>query len=179
LLAQGVPMLLAGDEQGRTQAGNNNAYCQDNPGSWMDWGKMNHALCGFAARLIELRRSHPSLRRVAWFDGSLSPLGERDIAWLWRDGNEIEREQWEDGTNRCFGFRLGRNSADEAALLVLINAGGNDVAFTLPPPPGGLWQLQLDTARNELVWASSGGTAASTAVPAHGLLVFSSAPGAV
>ena len=177
LLAQGVPMLLGGDEQGRTQDGNNNAYCQDSPVSWLDWDGMDHALCAFAARLIELRRTHPALRRSQWFDGSPTPLGERDITWLWLDGREMAREQWEDGANRCFGLRLGRNCAQEAALLVLINAGGQDVEFTLPPAPGGTWELQLDTTRPDLPRARAV-VAPSAAVRAHGLLLISSAPGA-
>ena len=174
-LAQGVPMLLAGDEQGRTQGGNNNAYCQDNPTSWIDWAAMDHALCEFAARLIELRRAHPALRRVVWFDGSPSPLGERDITWLWRDGREMTPEQWEDAANRCFGFTLGRDDAQEAALLVLINAGGQEVAFTLPAAPGGVWELRLDTSRPDPPPASAAIAAASASVPARGLLILSSA----
>ena len=174
VLAKGVPMLLAGDELGRTQDGNNNAYCQDNPASWLDWDGMDRALCEFAARLTELRRAHPALRRLNWFDGSPTAMGERDIAWLWRDGAEITRGQWDDRSNRCFGCRIGRENADEAALLVLINAGATDVSFALPPPPGGVWQLQLDTAQPRA--PADVAATATVAVPARGLLVLSSAP---
>jgi glycogen operon protein len=176
LLSKGVPMLMAGDELGRTQDGNNNAYCQDNPTSWIDWDGMDHALFDFATRLIEMRRTYPALRRLTWFDGSPSPLGERDIAWLWRDGAEITREQWDDRSNRCFGFRIGRNNTGEEALLVLINAGGEEVGFLPPAPPGGAWVLQLDTSRPAVSPTLTAGTAVSIAVPAHSLLVLSSAP---
>lgn len=176
LLAQGVPMLTAGDELGRTQGGNNNAYCQDNAVSWVDWTRTDTALCNFAASLIELRRRHPALRRVNWFDGSPSPLGERDIAWLWRDGAEMTREQWEDAANRCFGFRLGRKNLQEAALLVLINAGAKEIEFTLPLAPGGAWELQLDSAQPELPRPGAGVTMPSCTVPARALLILSSAP---
>jgi glycogen operon protein len=166
-LSQGVPMLVAGDEQGRTQNGNNNAYCQDNPTSWIHWDvtERSQSLCKFTAQLIELRRKHPALHRITWFDGSPSVLGERDIAWLWRDGNEMTPEQWENRANRCFGFRLGRNHESETALLVL------------PPPIAGNWTLLLDTTQE--AWArtdTSAGYAASVMVPARGLLVLSCAP---
>jgi glycogen operon protein len=179
MLAQGVPMMLAGDELGRTQGGNNNAYCQDNPVSWLAWESADPAMCEFAATLVELRRTHPALRRISWFDGSPSTLGERDIAWLWRDGAEMTREQWENGANRCFGFRLGRDSAREAALLVLMNAGAEDVEFVLPPAPGGAWELRLDTTlpgspRMSMLLAPGVAT-----VPARGLLFMSSAPGEI
>ena len=177
-LSQGVPMLVAGDEHGRTQGGNNNAYCQDNLTSWLDWDAADRpasrSLCEFTARLIELRRNHPALRRITWFDGSPSAIGERDIAWLWRDGSEMTPAHWEDRSNRCFGFRLGRHSANETALLVLLNAADADTAFVLPPPPAGHWLLALDTAQ----WETEPTVvdAASMMVPAHGLLLLSSAP---
>ena len=174
LLAQGVPMLVAGDELGRTQDGNNNAYCQDNPTSWIDWGGADHALCAFTEKLVALRRSHPALRRLTWFDGSTTALGERDIAWLWRDGSEITREQWENRANRCFGFRIGREQAAESTVLVLVNAGNTAVDFTLPPAPGAGWHLQLDTAAPASAADKTNQTV--IAVPARGLQVLISAP---
>jgi glycogen operon protein len=176
LLSQGVPMLVAGDEQGRTQQGNNNAYCQDNAVAWLDWAGADHALAAFAAQLIALRRTHPALRRLTWFDGSPSTLGERDIEWLWRDGGEMTRERWEDGANRCFGFRLGRNHAGESAVLVLLNAAAAAVEFVLPPPPGDAWVLTIDTTQDSVTPA----VVASRVVtlPAHGLLLLLSAPAA-
>jgi len=185
MLSQGVPMLLAGDEHGRTQRGNNNAYCQDNAVSWtqwVEWEGMDHALVDFVARLIELRRHHPALRRITWFDGSATVLGERDIAWLWRDGTEMTREQWEDGANRCFGFRLGRDSILESALLVLINAGDAEAGFDLPPAPGKHWTLQLDTAQAYLPRPQLHPTGSASAAPAQvtvaarALLLFTSTP---
>ncbi len=179
LLSQGVPMLVGGDEQGRTQDGNNNAYCQDNPTSWIDWDRADRALGEFTAHLIELRRTHPALHRITWFDGSPAALGEPDIAWLARDGNAMTREQWENGANRCFGFRLGRNHEAETAVLVLLNGGGQDTVFVLPRPPGGSWVLLLDTAQAEPARDGALAPNASLAiVPARGLLVLSSAPGA-
>jgi isoamylase len=179
-LSQGVPMLVAGDEMERTQNGNNNAYCQDNALSWIPWDGTEHSqsLCRFTAQLIELRSKHPALRRITWFDGSLSALEERDIAWLWRDGNEMTPHQWENRANRCFGFRLGRNRESETALLVLINASDQDTAFALPPPPtAGAWTLVLDTTQESLARTDAGVEyAASAMVPARGLLVLSCAP---
>jgi glycogen operon protein len=178
LLSQGVPMLVAGDEQGRSQQGNNNAYCQDNATSWLNWEDTDQSLCRFTARLMELRRTHPALHRIAWFDGSAAKLDAQDIAWLWRDGKEMTREQWESGANRCFGFRLGRDHETETALLVLMNAGSEDVSFALSPPPGGAWTLWLDTSESELQDAASPTRyEMSAVVPARGLLVLGSAPG--
>ena len=175
-LAQGVPMLLAGDELGQTQGGNNNAYCQDNPTAWLDWVQADHGLHAFLRALAELRRTHPALRRVTWFDGSASELGESDIAWLSPRGGEMTREQWEDGSNRTFGFRLGRNTALEKTLLVLMNAGGEDIAFALPPAPGGPWMLLLDTANPVPVPAGEVAFAVSATVAPRSLLVIASAP---
>ncbi len=174
-LAQGVPMLVAGDEFARGQRGNNNAYCQDNALSWLAWDTVDRELCAYTARLLALRRQHPALRRTCWFDGSPTSLGERDIAWLARDDNEMTQAQWDDGANRCFGFRLGRDNAQEHAVLVLLNAAAQDVEFVLPAAPAAGWIIELDTAQAELAAGAQAGAAVT--VPAHGLLVLISAPG--
>lgn len=173
-LAQGVPMLVAGDELGRGQHGNNNAYCQDNALSWLDWSAGDADLCAFAARLLALRRRHPALRRTGWFDGSPTALEECDILWLARDGNEMTRAQWEDGSNRCFGFRFGRDHPQEHAVLVLMNAGNADLAFVLPPALAAGWLLEIDSTQPALAAGLAG---AQVTLPAHGLQVFTSAPG--
>ena len=172
LIAQGVPMLPAGDGEGRTQDGNNNAYCQDNPLSWVDWEHADTGLADFTQRLIALRRIYPAFRRTRWFDGSPTAVGDRDLLWLWRDGTEMTPERWENGDSQCFGFLIGRIAADETALLVLINGGDAGVAFTLPEPSGSAWSLLLDTADPALLEIEYG---ASASVPARGLSILSSA----
>ncbi len=172
LLAQGVPMLVAGDEMGRTQAGNNNAYCQDNALSWIDWRGAERTMNDYVARLIRLRFAHFALRRDKWLDGSLTPVGDQDIKWLWRDAREMTREHWEDRANRCFGLRLGRNCTREAALLVLMNAGSDDIDFTLPAAPGADWSVELDSITADGAPVGSGFASNQVTVPSHGLLVL-------
>ena len=137
---------------------------------------MDRELFEFAARLMKLRANHPVLRRVNWLDGSLSPLGESDIMWLWHDGREMTHAQWEDKANRSFGFRLGRDNEQEAAMLVLINASTEDIPFTLPPPPVGNWQLQIDTAQTAPPGERVGKVATSAVVSARALMVLTSVP---
>jgi glycogen operon protein len=135
-------MLLAGDELGRTQGGNNNAYCQDNPVSWLDWDKADEDLLAFVACLVALRRRHPALRRDRWLEGLPAPAGDRDIAWLTREGTEMSPADWQE-TRHSFAFLLGAPARGDDAFLVLINADDQEVAFALPPPR---WALVLDTA---------------------------------
>src|SRR3954464_2202242 len=115
LLAQGTPMLLAGDEFGRTQGGNNNAYCQDNEVSWVNWnfGEKEVELAEFVRKVIVLRQSFPILRRSRFLTGEYNPdLDVRDVRWLSPTGQDIEGEQWEDAHARCFGMLLdGRAQA--------------------------------------------------------------------
>ena len=161
LLAQGTPMLLMGDEVGRSQGGNNNAYCQDNPTSWYPWegiGVDEGMFQAFVARLIALRRHHPALRRRRFLHGNgRGPDGLRDVTWLARDGSEKRPEHWRDPANRCFGLLLdGAAEPDRGAdggpqtddlLLLLANAGEDPVAFA-PPAVGAAtaWETLLDTA---------------------------------
>ena len=164
LLSQGVPMLLAGDEIGRTQLGNNNAYCQDNEVSWIDWDQ-DHAdrdLLAFVQRLIAFRRRHPLFRRRRFFQGRFIRGDDtRDVMWLNPDGREMSEEQWRQSFARCLGVRLSGRAIDETdeqgrpvtddEFLLVLNAHHDDIAFTLPPcQAGGSWGLVLDTARESM-----------------------------
>src|SRR6185295_15168329 len=104
LLSQGIPMLLGGDEIGRTQGGNNNAYCQDNEISWFDWGAVDEPFLAFTAELIALRRAHPVFRRRKWFHGrALHGEGVVDIGWFKLDGSEMDEGDWRDGFAKSLG----------------------------------------------------------------------------
>ena len=167
LLAQGTPMLLAGDEFGRSQQGNNNAYCQDNEISWVDWcgiGKHGAALHDFVRHVLALRQDLPVLRRARFFTGEWhDALQLKDLTWLAADGHEMQASQWEDDRTLCLGMLLdgraprsgvARDSVDTSVLLVF-NAWHDAVEFTLPATPaaanGGAWVRLLDTAVPVLV----------------------------
>ncbi len=155
LFSQGVPMLLGGDEIGRTQRGNNNAYCQDNELSWFDWGRADEALGDFVRRLIELRRTHPVFRRRRWFQGR--PIrGALDIAWYRPDGEEMDDADWDADFARSVAVLLngdaiaerddrGRRITDDWFLLVL-NAHDQQIDWTLPAHGVSRWQVVLATA---------------------------------
>ena len=160
LLSQGTPMLLAGDERGRTQAGNNNAYCQDSALSWLDWSATPEAeaLCAFTRRLIALRQRHPLLHRRNFFQGPLSPgSDEYDVEWLSPDGLEISPHLWNNSELRCFGLLLNGRAMREVdergrpvhddVLLILFNAGHDPIPFILPDwPDDPVWEVLVDTA---------------------------------
>ena len=158
LLSQGIPMLLAGDELGRTQGGNNNAYCQDNDVSWLDWEHQDETLLAFTRRLVELRRRHPVFRRTRFFRGrALLRGGRTDIAWFRPDGAVMRESDWRDGSARALtvflngeaipGSGTQRGRVVDDSFLVLFNAGHERRVFVLPPPPfGQQWVLVLDTS---------------------------------
>jgi isoamylase len=156
LFSQGVPMLAAGDELCRTQHGNNNAYCQDNEASWVDWSMPTEvrALLEFARRCVALRNAHPLFRRRTFFHGRAEPdPAVKDIHWLHPDGREMSDRDWEQA--RCLGvFMSGRgltehdergHPIEDDDLLLLLNAHRDDVPFTLPGAPGMRWDAVLDT----------------------------------
>jgi isoamylase len=160
MLSQGVPMLLAGDEMGRTQGGNNNAYCQDNEISWHDWGSVDEELLEFTARLVALRASAPTFRRRSWFHGRRI-RGVPDIQWLKADGEEMSDEDWESGhTSSLATFlngdaigqrdRRGQPIVDDSYLLVL-NGGDETLEWKLPARLHGGWKLLIDTAAGGFV----------------------------
>ncbi len=157
LLSQGTPMLLAGDEFGRTQGGNNNAYCQDNEISWVDWdlGAAGEDLLHFVQKLTKLRREFPILRRNRFFTGVLNEeLNIRDVTWINANGSAISAEEWGDANMQCFGMMMDgraqatgiRQRGGDATVLLILNAYHDLVSFTLPECPGGNgWRLLLDT----------------------------------
>jgi glycogen operon protein len=161
LLSQGVPMLCGGDEIGRTQQGNNNAYCQDNTISWFDWTLDDRAgrLLAFTRRLIDLRRRHPEFRRRKFFQGRpLCDAEMKDLAWVRPDGGEMTAAEWRASTLCAFGFRLCGEAMDDVdeqgrpitgdTWLILLNAHPSDVGFVLPEAhPGVAWEAVVDTAR--------------------------------
>ena len=162
LLSQGTPMMLAGDERARTQQGNNNAYCQDNEISWLDW-KTDDAierLIRFVRKLTGLRRKYPLLRQKRFVSGTYNEdLGVKDVTWLSCSGAEMAAAEWDDGNTRCFGMLLDgrvqqsgiRQRGQEATLLIIFNSWQDVVNFKLPAAPDGqCWELVADTNMPDL-----------------------------
>jgi isoamylase len=163
-LSQGVPMLCGGDEMGRTQGGNNNAYCQDNELSWIDWNlkKRDRELLEFTRRVARLRREHPTFRRRKFFRGrEIRGSDVKDVTWIAPDGTEMTDQAWNSGLVRCFGMVLGGDAMEEFDergvrvtddnFLLLFNADGGAMDFTVPDVgPASGWAIVLDTARPEL-----------------------------
>jgi glycogen operon protein len=160
LLSQGVPMICGGDEIGRTQRGNNNAYCQDNELSWFDW-KLDRAareLLSFTQGLIAFRKRHPVLRRRRFFQGRRIRGSEvKDLAWFRPDGKEMTDEDWGSGYARSLGLRLAGDAIEETdergqpikddTLLILLNMHHEPLPFILPAHKRGVrWMPVLDTA---------------------------------
>ena len=160
LLSQGVPMLLGGDELGRTQHGNNNAYCQDNEISWLDWDLdgPRSELLEFTRRLIEIRRAHPVFRRRDFFDGRhVGDSGLRDVWWFRPDGREMSRRDWDRDDTRRLGMFLngeeipGANAHGDLlidhAFVLLFNADAADATFRLPARRyGNRWRFIISTS---------------------------------
>jgi glycogen operon protein len=163
LLSQGTPMMLAGDEFARTQRGNNNAYCQDNDISWLDWdaAASQEPLINFVRRVIALRQKYPVLRRSRFLIGDYDPdLDVRDVTWVNANGQQIEEQDWRDPTMHCFGMLLDgrsrttgiRQRANDATMLMIMNAHYDVVHFTLPTCSGGSgWSLLIDTNSSDEV----------------------------
>ncbi|MGE0314705.1 MAG: glycogen debranching protein GlgX [Lautropia sp.] len=166
LLARGTPMLLAGDELGRSQRGNNNAYCQDNEIGWVDWSRVDDDLVDFVAALLALRRRHPALRDTRWLSGEPVAGRRRDVVWTDRDGAEMSSGPWNEQNRYMLGVQLaeaggsgasgsgagagagagavaGDARASDARLLLLFNAELEACPFRLPP---GRWRCLLDSA---------------------------------
>ena len=155
LLSQGVPMILAGDEFGRTQDGNNNAYCQDNAVSWIDWGKLDteRSFYNFVRRLLEVRSKYRVFRRNEFLHGRIIGDGNlKDVGWFLPNGREMADSDWAESDRLCFGVQyavatpIDDQRPDEVALLVLMNASNRAVTFSLPAGPSQLrWRCILNT----------------------------------
>ena len=155
LMAQGVPMLQAGDELGRSQAGNNNAYCQDNAISWIDWsalGEKEGQLIEFTRELLTLRRACPILH-ADQFRHQADDLGHDSILWFNSDGKRMREQHWHERDNHVLGYLLAENdvsSASARVLLVLFNAADENHYFTLPKYTRANWQLLVSSTEDEV-----------------------------
>jgi glycogen operon protein len=159
LLSQGVPMIVAGDEMGRTQRGNNNAWCQDNEISWVDWepDAASEELREFTRRLLDLRRRHPIFHRTNFLNGVGSPSGLPDAWWFRPDGRRMTAADWQNSGAHALGvFLNGRAIGSvtaqgepivDSSFVLLLNAHHDDITFSLPPRRfGARWQVELSTA---------------------------------
>jgi glycogen operon protein len=156
-LSQGVPMLLHGDEIGRTQQGNNNAYCQDNELSWVDWEHVDEDLLAFTVGISAIRRQHAVFRRRRWFQGRpIHGTGISDIAWFAPDGNEMNDDSWNSPFAKTLGVFLNGDAlpwqdprghpVTSDSFLMLLNAHHEPIDFVVPSKEwGGEWRVVLDT----------------------------------
>jgi len=189
LLSQGVPMILHGDELGRTQHGNNNVYCQDNETSWIDWdpGKEESDLLRFTSALTAFRKRHPVFRRRRFFEGK--PVRKtdalRDIAWFTPSGDEMTEQNWEDDFGKSIAvFLNGDAIADrdlrgvrirDDSFLLAFNAHSEEIEFTLPGADYGTeWTVVVDsgTGAVEHPDAETLGAGATLTVPGRALVVL-------
>jgi glycogen operon protein len=162
--SQGVPMLAHGDETGRTQRGNNNAYAQDNELTWMHWDLSpgQQHLLAFTRKLLALRQAHPVLRRRHFFRGTAVPGSkQKDVTWIGPDGRELTDADWRNANAHCFGMLIDGMATDEVddrgrvvggdTLLLLLNGGDTPVRFTLPTlGDAKIWVVMVDTAKHDL-----------------------------
>ena len=168
LLAQGTPMLCAGDELGHTQGGNNNPYCQDSEITWIDWSAADVDLIAFTSRVCSLRRAAQPFANH-WYSGKAGTAGLPDLAWLAASGESLQGDAWADTSTRAFGCLIGAPGRAAAPLLLLVNADTEDTTFVLP---AGAWQTVLDTTHpnGSGTWRGQGETALP--LPACGLLLL-------
>jgi glycogen operon protein len=161
LLAQGTPLLCAGDEFGNGQQGNNNAWCQDNAVGWLDWDSADDEFAAFVAATLALRRDEPALHHDRWFHPPTGAAGERALRWLAPSGHEMQVSDWHDGANHAFACLITQDlqgAPGSPRLLLIFNPESQWQPFVLPP---GAWRLALD---------SGGDLSAGNSLPATGTL---------
>ena len=175
MLSQGTPMLLAGDEMGHSQGGNNNAYAQDNETAWIDWAKADHGLTAFVAKLIRLRAAHPVLRQRHFLHGRIRPQdGLSDVIWRRADGKTPEPGQWHDPAFRCIGLEVRMSTQRPSgpdAIFAVFNMGPEQ-SLTLPDTAPA-WRLILDASRPDAIAAR---VLSGLILPANSVLVFTPEP---
>jgi glycogen operon protein len=186
LLSQGIPMVVAGDEFGRTQNGNNNAYCQDNEIGWVDWAKLddNRSLMEFVRTLIKLRADHPVFRRSTFFLGDpIDGSDVKDIVWLSPQGLEMTEADWHRPDTRALGVRFAATAEmdrktyarrlDSHSFLLLVNAGATVANFVLPEVPvDRVWHCIVDTRAADGVSSTLLTEHAHCQLSAHTLMLF-------
>ncbi|MGC3943394.1 MAG: glycogen debranching protein GlgX [Chryseolinea sp.] len=185
-ISQGIPMLVAGDELGRTQEGNNNAYCQDNKVSWIDWKNMDEELLAFVQKLIAFRRTHPIFSRRRWFQGrTVKGRGLNDISWFLPEGTEMTDENWQHSFAKSLGVylngrgihtrdALGRKVIDDS-FYIMFNAHYEPIEFKLPPESyGKTWSKVLDTAHKYFRKENPVAPETMTTAEGRSILIFKS-----
>ena len=168
LLAQGTPMLCAGDELGHSQQGNNNPYCQDNAITWINWAELDDDLIDFTAWVLSLRRQLLPFGNH-WYSGLTDTLGLHDLSWLQKGGQPLQDQAWSDSRERVLGCLIGHPGRAKAPLLLLVNPDAGDHEFMLP---AGVWQAVLDTAHPRGLTRWQGQGEASVQLAAHSLMLL-------
>ena len=182
LLSQGIPMILHGDEIGRTQRGNNNVYAQDNELAWMSWESADPDLLAFTSRLTDFRANHPVFRRRRFFDGLGSGEEISDIAWFSPAGEHMGHDDWSGHARSIIVFVNGEAITEpdirgepvlDDSFLLLFNAGHDEVKFRLPPAVyGGTWAYAIDTFEVDVADREPLNAEAELTMPAHAMLVL-------
>lgn len=185
-LSQGVPMLVAGDEIGRTQQGNNNAYCQDNEISWIDWKAVDHELLSFTKQLIAFRSAHPAFCRRKWFQGRpIKGIGVEDIIWFLPEGNEMDDQHWENDFARSLAVYLNGegipsldnegNKITDNTFYLIFNAYWEDISYKLPDEKyGKRWVKVLDSHKADIKEYEQLDAGETISVPGRCIIVFAS-----
>jgi glycogen operon protein len=179
LLAQGVPLILAGDEAGNSQGGNNNAYCQDDEIGWVDWSALgkDDDMTEFVGGLTRLRGRFAQLRSRHWFEGRKAD-GTYDIQWLRPDAGEMSDEDWNFPEGRYLAYVLAAAEDGGEPLFIVFNGAAEGIEFTLPPWPNvARWASVLDTAANSVLAEQAAESAgAKRTAPATSILAFAGKP---
>ena len=179
LLAQGVPLILAGDEVGNSQGGNNNAYCQDDEIGWVNWSGLgtDDDMTEFVGGLTRLRQRFPQLRSRHWLEGKKAD-GSHDVLWLRPDGEEMKEEDWKFPDGRFLAYVLAAMQEGDEPLLIVFNAAGNGVDMTLPPWQNvATWSRVLDTAANAVLPEAKPETPGTKLIaPPASILAFAGKP---